>query len=96
MHFCSIFFLKTRIDIGIAVFSTTKFREKLCIPKFQGISLKGVKTLKLTLCFNYMAKEFLCSGNLLFICNNFSVLTMLGDGFTSFSLFSNELKQFED
>ena len=47
----------------------------------------------MTLCFNYMAKEFLCSVNLLFICNNFSVLTMLGDGFTSFSLFLNELKQ---
>ena len=57
------------------------------------VSLKGVKTLRVTLCFNYMAKEFLCSLHLLFICNNFSVLTMLGDGFTSFSLFLNELKQ---
>ena len=61
--------------------------------RFISKSLKGVKTLRVTLCFNYMAKEFLCSVQLLFICNNFSVLTMLGDGFTSFSLFLNELKQ---
>ena len=61
--------------------------------RFISKSLKGVKTLRVTLCFNYMAKEFFCSLNLLFICNNFSVLTMLGDGFTSFSLFLNELKQ---
>ena len=61
--------------------------------RFISKRLKGVKTLRVTLCFNYMAKEFFCSLNLLFICNNFSVLTMLGDGFTSFSLFLNELKQ---